>query len=878
MKKYMITNIIITTFLILSLSSIPAHNLIYQNINEKLEISEIQDGRYIKKLQWFSPNGKLPGSYKEYIKTHPLKPAEFFKPDIVSIKNNNIISLLVDEILYPKISENITQYINDLTVEGYSVHLETVLYGTPDEIKSWIKEQYNQGSKGIVFIGDITAAWAEVSGDVFPCDLFYMDLDGNWQDNDKDGDYEFHTSDTGDTGPEIYVGRIYASTLKYDSEKNMINDYFSKVNQYRTGQLWQPWRGLEYVEEDWFDMDVSIDNIYDDDVTRFDNGFYTTAQDYLDQMSLGYHFVQVCAHSYSGGHYFGTRPTESAAYAHIYIYSPINRDARLLLGSDDGIKVWLNKEEIFTRDRYSGWRKDEFRINIHLNEGWNQLLLKISQGGGDYKFSARITDTYNTAFNDLIYQISNPNYYGTEAEYIRSWLLNGFHQDSSDNFWVYLSTNYLKKIEANINPNQGDSMGGKTWTLYNSGSPYIDINSNYDDADYGAYYAFTKIIADSEKTCQLWIGYDDGARVWLNGKQILYDNKYGDFTPDYKKIDITLQPDENRLLVKISEWMGDTGFSAKICNSNGDKIEGISYNPESTPVTHIGKWLINGPYVNKNQNTRLSYDYLNGELNVEPSLNEPATLGKWERGIGNGCPFNIGNFFDNGDWVNSSNIQSNDPPVLFYNLFACGPGRYTDENYLAGSYIFNTTYGLITVASSKSGSMLNFNDFTKPLGEGFTVGEAFQIWFDKQTPFELWEQEWYYGMCLFGDPTLRIFKLDNYSPKKPEITGPITGKPEQEYTFQITNIEDPEDNIIYCFWDWGDGNTSGWKGPYISGTDITEYHNWNITKTYTIKAKLKDVNGAESDWGIMEFKVIKNKIKSNSILLKILQYLFEKSL
>ena len=674
MKNFMRITIILVIFLIISFSSTPALNLINQDTNEKSDTFIIQDGRNIKRLEWFSPKGELPRTYKEYIKTHPLQLAEFFTPElssISSIKSNNGISLLVDTFLYPEISENITQYITDLNTEGYSVNLETILHGTPDEIKNWVKEQYNRGSIGIILIGDITAAWAEVSGDVFPCDLFYMDLDGNWQDTDKDGDYDSHTQGIGDMGPEIYVGRIYVSTLKYDSEKNLINDYFSKVHSYRTGKLWQPWRGLEYIEEDWYDMDVNLDNIYKDDVTRYDNGFYTTAQDYLNQISLGQHFVQVCVHSYSGGHYFGTRPTESAVYAHVYVYSPIDRSAKLLLGADDGIKVWLNNIEVLTKDRYAGWRKDEFKINVQLNAGWNQLLCKISQGGGDYQFSACFTDTNNLPFNDLVYQTNNPSFYEAEAEYIRSWLLNGFHQDNPNNFYSYLTTNYLGITEANINPTEGENIGGKTWTVFNSGNPYIDINSNYNNTDFGVCYAYTKILADSEKTCQLWIGYDDGARVWLNGEEILFDNIYGGFTADYKKIDINLQPGENRLLVKISEWTGDNGFSAKICNSDGKQIDSISFNPKPTPITHIGTWLINGPYENKNQTTRLTNDYLSGESSIEPSINDLAPSGKWQRGIGSGCPFNIGTYFDQGNWVFSSDIQTNDPPVLFYNLFAC---------------------------------------------------------------------------------------------------------------------------------------------------------------------------------------------------------------
>jgi hypothetical protein len=691
----------------------------------------------------------------------------------------------------PSILTALDEYVADLAMEGYSVFTETVSGGTPEDIKAWVQARYDSGSEGIVFVGDVTAAWAEVSGSVFPCDLFYMDLDGYWEDADQDGDYEIHSAGGGDEGPEVYVARMNAHTLDYDTEANMVNGYLAKAHAYRSGDLIQPWRGLEYVDEDWYSMDVFLDLVYGDDVVRYDYGYFTTGADYLNQMDLGRHFAQPCAHSYSGGHHFGTRPTESAAYAHVYMHSPSTRSARLLLGSDDGIKAWLNGDTLCSYDVYQGWTPDQFTVDVTINEGWNRLLCKVSQGGGDYQFSARFTDTSFVTFPDLTYQINDPDTHGEEAQFIRGWLLNGFHQDSSDNFWDYLTTNYLGVSEGDINPQNGDPMGGMTWTGYNSSGPFINLGDHCEDADFGVCYAFARVYAESRTSCELWLGYDDGARVWLNGEEVLYDNRYGDFEADMTKIGVGLDAGENRLLVKVSEWMGTHGFSARFSQADGSPVGGLTYDPEPVPISYIGTWLLNGPYVNPDQATRLSRDYLNGEASVVPSEGDPAPFGNWESGMGNGYPFDIGVFYDHGDWVLSADIQDRDPPVLFYNLFACGPGRFTDPDYLAGAYIFNTTYGLITLASAKSGSMLNFQDFTDPLGQGETIGTAFREWFDAQAPFELWEREWYYGMVLCGDPALRpVVKgdldrdgdvdLDDYDAFVSCFTGPDGGPVEPE--------------------------------------------------------------------------------------------------
>lgn len=716
------------------------------------------DGSLLTQLEWVSFDNSLPGSYQNYIATNPLTPAIFFTPIKKYgplFQQDNAVSILVDRPLYPLISDNLNQYIADVISLGYSVVLQTVLGGCPEQIKQWVESRYARGSTAMVFIGNIPAAWAEVSGEVFPCDLFYMDLDGEWMDTTNDGVYDSHTAGSGDMGPEVYVGRIHASTLSYESEAVMVNEYLSKVHAYRRGDLFQSWSGLEYIDEDWYSMDVSLDLVYDDHISRYDLGYLTTASDYLHHLSLGQHFVQVCVHSYSGGHHFGTRPTESAAYAHTYIYSPSNRSAKLLLGCDDGIKVWLNGFNVYTNDRLGSWIVDQFEVDIVLQQGWNRLLLKISQEGGAYLFSARLSDENYQSFDDVIYHVNNPLNQSVQAEFIRSWLLHGFHQDSSENFWQYLTTNYLDTTESLIDPVEGEVMAGKMWEVFDSGSPYIDL-SLFDSSNFGVIYGYVRVYSEFEQECELWMGYDDGARVWLNGEQIIYDNRYGGFEVDMTRVSVTLQQGVNRLLVKISQWMGAHGFSARFCTADGSAVEGLSYDPISQPISHLGMWLINGPYANKDRSTRLSYDYLDGESFVMPSEGDPATYNVWVSSIGGGKPFDLGGFFDSGDWVFSSDIQQLDPPVLFYNLFACGPGRFTDDDYLAGSYIFNTTYGLIAIASSKSGSMLNFKDFYQPLGSGESFGESFRLWFDAQAPYSQWKKEWYYGMVLIGDPTLCV--------------------------------------------------------------------------------------------------------------------------
>jgi hypothetical protein len=103
----------------------------------------------------------------------------------------------------------------------------------------------------------------------------------------------------------------------------------------------------------------------------------------------------------------------------------------------------------------------------------------------------------------------------------------------------------------------------------------------------------------------------------------------------------------------------------------------------------------------------------------------------------------------------------------------------------------------------------------------------------------------YYQLNLFGDPTLSFIYNKPNKPEKP--SGPITGKTGEEYTFS-TSTTDPNGDDVFYWFDWGDGNNSGWLGPYNSGNEGSASHNWSVQGNFEIKVKAKDVYDFESDW------------------------------
>jgi hypothetical protein len=90
---------------------------------------------------------------------------------------------------------------------------------------------------------------------------------------------------------------------------------------------------------------------------------------------------------------------DATGYAFATIDAPEAGDAILWLGSDDGIKVWVNGEAVHENAVDRGVKADEDRIPLALRKGRNEVLLRITQHLGGWAFCARITGRDGSALD-----------------------------------------------------------------------------------------------------------------------------------------------------------------------------------------------------------------------------------------------------------------------------------------------------------------------------------------------------------------------------------------------------------------------------------------------------------------------------------------------
>ena len=85
-----------------------------------------------------------------------------------------------------------------------------------------------------------------------------------------------------------------------------------------------------------------------------------------------------------------SRDPNVVAYAYCEYDSPKQQPSVLALGSNDGLRVWVNGENVWNRLGPRGLKPDSDLVPILLKEGANTILLKVDQYANRWEFACRL--------------------------------------------------------------------------------------------------------------------------------------------------------------------------------------------------------------------------------------------------------------------------------------------------------------------------------------------------------------------------------------------------------------------------------------------------------------------------------------------------------
>lgn len=413
------------------------------------------------------------------------------------------ILVLCDNVTYNNLSNEIIRYAKDIhNAYGCAVHVYSIEGGTAQDIKRLIKEDYDLDApflSGAVLIGDIPVEYFQHEGiddwaaEDFPCDYYYMDLDGVWENKDNDECFDTHT---GNKAPEVFVGRI--SAYLQSGKMTYLKKYFDKNHRFWIGQkIINKKRGLSFTGPDWSGIKLfrtGIQNLYGEDYTDNMCDELFSGNSYLETIKDDvYEFIQLACHSNISFHSFDdtkTPPDEvtsgelrleniktlgynlfcckackwdkigSMSLGEVYLYS-YNSETLSLVGSTksggmvDGMKTfykYLGQSDCIGT-AYRIWWKDiaSKGLNVAKNYRWYYGMCILGDPMVNFLYDNQCTETINVlswnqnnSSNIHIYHAQDeitamceiPNNKGLELYANNVRLINGFYASSNTNLRI----------------------------------------------------------------------------------------------------------------------------------------------------------------------------------------------------------------------------------------------------------------------------------------------------------------------------------------------------------------------------------------------------------------------------------------------------------
>jgi HEAT repeat protein len=80
---------------------------------------------------------------------------------------------------------------------------------------------------------------------------------------------------------------------------------------------------------------------------------------------------------------------QCVAFARTWVHCDKDLKAQLELGTDDGVKAWLNDKQVYALNTSRALRPGSDKTEVDLHSGWNRLLLKVTQNNQGWEFCAR---------------------------------------------------------------------------------------------------------------------------------------------------------------------------------------------------------------------------------------------------------------------------------------------------------------------------------------------------------------------------------------------------------------------------------------------------------------------------------------------------------
>ncbi len=210
------------------------------------------------------------------------------------------IAIMVQKDDYAILRPYLKQYARDIaSAFNFKVRIFRGIWSKPSDVRAHLQKIHRVFNiSGCILVGNFPhvsyrAIYNKDTTFVFPTDMYYMDLDGTWIDENGDSIFEARVDDT----VEIWVGRIKPPV----DDANLILDFLGKNHEYRMGTLEVPKRAFIFQDNDgeiWGPRRIEVlKALYDHtDILAVYTEEETTKANYINTLNMGHEFLFINAH------------------------------------------------------------------------------------------------------------------------------------------------------------------------------------------------------------------------------------------------------------------------------------------------------------------------------------------------------------------------------------------------------------------------------------------------------------------------------------------------------------------------------------------------------------------------------------------------------
>ena len=197
----------------------------------------------------------------------------------------------------------------------------------------------------------------------------------------------------------------------------------------------------------------------------------------------------------------------SANYLFRTIDVPSTLSLDISLGADDGIKVFFNGKSVLNKATMGGAAVDQHTVTLHLNQGVNELLLKIVNGGGPSGFYFNAKDVVTPQKIQDILNLDKAKRDAEQTKQLLAWF------GPRDQAWASLDSTEKEHAATKPVPQltqiYAARTGGKTYDFgEDTRKVYFLARGNPNSKTGLASPAYLRVLMNGDRQEQTWLTAD----------------------------------------------------------------------------------------------------------------------------------------------------------------------------------------------------------------------------------------------------------------------------------------------------------------------------------------------------------------------------------